>query len=94
MSMSGMEIRLGFKKRSKSRSYLIGSRSVMRKQYATAQPAAEPRPGPTRTPLSFAYLIRSHTMRKYDANPMFLMTCNSNAKRSMTAAGSTSPQRS
>jgi len=32
MSMSGIEMREGFRKRSNSRSYLMGSRSVMRRQ--------------------------------------------------------------
>jgi hypothetical protein len=36
----------------------------MRRQYATAQPAALPRPGPTRMPERRAWAIRSHTIRK------------------------------
>ena len=87
MSMSGIEIRLGFKKRSNSRSYLIGSRSVIRKQYDTALPAAEPRPGPTRMARSRACLTRSQVMRKYDAKPMSLMTLSSYAIRSTADAG-------
>ena len=47
MSMSGSEIRSGFRNRSKMRSKSIGSTSVMRRQYATRLPAADPRPGPT-----------------------------------------------
>ena len=35
----------------KSKSYWIGSICVIPKQYATAEPAAEPRPGPTETPI-------------------------------------------
>ncbi len=47
VSISGIEMRSGFRKRSKSRLYLSGSRSVIFKQYATTEPTAEPRPGPT-----------------------------------------------
>jgi hypothetical protein len=53
-SKSGMDTRSGFRKRSKRRSYGIGSMSVMRSAYATSEPAPEPRPGPTGTPLRFA----------------------------------------
>src|SRR3546814_3914686 len=70
MSMSGMEMRLGLRNRSKSRSYLIGSRSVIQRAYATAHPAADPRPGPTLMPASRACLMRSQVMRKYDENPI------------------------
>ena len=45
MSISGIEIRSGFRKRSKSRSNSRGSRFVMPRAYATREPAAEPRPG-------------------------------------------------
>ena len=45
--MSGIDILDGFKNLSNSRSYFIGSRSVINREYATAQPAAEPRPEPT-----------------------------------------------
>ena len=31
-------------------------------------PAADPRPGPTGMPRSFAWRIKSHTIRKYPAN--------------------------
>src|SRR5919108_520365 len=41
MSMSGIVFRPGFRKRSKSRSYLIGSMSVISRQYATSDPDAE-----------------------------------------------------
>src|SRR6187431_3369143 len=40
MSMSGICCRPGFSIRSNSRSYLIGSTSTMRRQYATHEPAA------------------------------------------------------
>src|SRR5947208_3186240 len=53
-SMSGMEMRSGFRNRSNSRSNLRGSISVMASAYATSEPAAEPRPGPTGMPRSFA----------------------------------------
>ena len=43
----------------------MGSIFVMPKQYATAEPAAEPRPGPTDTPSSSrAARMKSCTMRK------------------------------
>ena len=45
----------------------------MRSAYDTTDPAAEPRPGPTRMPCSRANRIRSHTIRKYPANPIFEM---------------------
>ena len=45
MSMSGIEMRSGFRNRSKSRSYLSGSISVMRRAHETIEPAALPRPG-------------------------------------------------
>ena len=54
MSMSGGLIRSSLRKRSKMRSCSIGSRSVMRSEYATRLPAAEPRPGPTGIPCSRA----------------------------------------
>src|SRR6185503_17946385 len=42
MSKSGIETRSGLRKRSKRRLYGIGSRSVMRIEYATIDPAPEP----------------------------------------------------
>jgi hypothetical protein len=64
-SKSGMDTRSGFRKRSKSRPCSIGSRSVMRSEYATIEPAPEPRPGPTGTSFcAFAQLMKSWTMRK------------------------------
>ncbi len=54
MSMSGGLIRSSFRKRSKMRSFSIGSMSVIRSAHATRLPAAEPRPGPTGIPRSFA----------------------------------------
>ena len=44
----------GFKNLSKSKSYLIGSTFVIPKQNATTEPAAEPLPGPTATPIDLA----------------------------------------
>jgi len=64
MSMSGSEMRSGLRKRSNSRSNCSGSTSVMRRQYATRLPAAEPRPGPTGMPCSRAYRMKSHVIRK------------------------------
>jgi len=54
MSMSGIEMRSLFRNRSKSRSCFSGHTSVMRSEYATIEPAALPRPGPTGTPCSRA----------------------------------------
>jgi hypothetical protein len=64
MSTSGMLILSGFKNRSKRSEYSRGSRSVISSAYATIDPAADPRPGPTAIFLSLAYLTKSHTMRK------------------------------
>ena len=64
MSKSGIETRSGFRKRSNSSLYAIGSMSVMRSAYATSEPAPEPRPGPTGMPCSLAQLMKSQTMRK------------------------------
>ena len=63
-SMSGIETRSGFRNRSKSRSNCRGSTSVMRSEYATSDPAAEPRPGPTGMFCSRAYLMKSQTIMK------------------------------
>jgi hypothetical protein len=62
--MSGMDLRPGLRKRSNSRSFAIGSMSVMLRPKETIEPAAEPRPGPTAIPFSFAYLTKSQTIRK------------------------------
>ena len=43
---------------------LVGSIFVIFKQYATAEPAADPRPGPTEIPSLRAAAIKSCTMRK------------------------------
>ena len=43
----------------------MGSTLVMPTQYATAEPAAEPRPGPTLTPISRAAVVKSCTIKKY-----------------------------
>ena len=64
MSMSGIDLRPGLRKRSNSSSYRIGSTSVMRSEYATSEPAAEPRPGPTPMPLDFENWTKSQTIRK------------------------------
>ena len=44
----------GFKKRSNSKLYWIGSISVIPMAYAKMEPAPEPRPGPTAIPTDFA----------------------------------------
>ncbi len=59
ISISGMEILSGFKNLSNSKSYLIGSILVIPKQYATADPAADPLPGPTDTPIFLAAAHKS-----------------------------------
>ena len=41
--------------------------------YAASEPAAEPRPGPTRMPLSLAQLMKSATTRKYPGKPIWVM---------------------
>ena len=91
MSISGIDTRSAFRKRSNSRSYSSGSTSVIRRQYETIEPAAEPRPGPTAMPLSFAYLMKSQTIRKYAAKPMLTMTSSSMFNRSTASAGGGSP---
>ena len=74
ISISGIETRAGFRKRSNSRSYCSGSTFVMPSAYATMLPAALPRPGPTGTPRRFAASIKSCTIRKYPAYPMVRIT--------------------
>ncbi len=64
MSMSGIDTRSGFRNRSKTSPCSTGSSPVMPSAYATSEPAAEPRPGPTRTPCSRAHRTRSATTRK------------------------------
>jgi hypothetical protein len=63
-SMSGIETRSGFRKRSKMMSYSIGSTPVTPRLYATRLPADEPRPGPTGTPRLRAWAMKSATIRK------------------------------
>ena len=63
-SMSGIDTRSGLRKRSNSRSNLSGHTLVMPSAYATMEPAAEPRPGPTGMPRSRAAAMKSCTIRK------------------------------
>ncbi len=63
-SMSGIDTRSGFRKRSKRRSKRRGQRSVIPVQKATMDPAAEPRPGPTGIPCSRAQRMKSAVIRK------------------------------
>ncbi len=49
-----MLTRSGLRKRSKYSEYCSGSSVVMSRQYATIEPAAEPRPGPTGMPCVLA----------------------------------------
>ena len=64
MSKSGMEMRSGLRKRSNNSPNARGSMLVMRRAYATIEPAPEPRPGPTAMPWSLAQLMKSATIRK------------------------------
>ena len=54
-----MDTRSGFRNRSKSSAYGIGSMSVMRSEYKTSEPAPDPRPGPTGMSASRAQLMKS-----------------------------------
>jgi hypothetical protein len=63
-SMSGIEIRSGFRNRSKMMSYSIGSTPVIPNEKATMLPAEEPRPGPTGMPRLRAWPMKSATIRK------------------------------
>src|SRR2546426_1516509 len=60
-SMSGMEMRSGFRNRSNSRSNLRGSISVMPSAYATSEPAAEPRDRKS-TCLNSSHLVISYAV--------------------------------
>ena len=93
MSMSGISLRAGFRKRSNISRYLIGSMPTIPRQYDTIEPAELPRPGPQRTPFAFAYAIRSATIKKYEANPMDAIVDSSNSIRSRTSSVSGSPYR-
>ena len=57
ISKSGIDILSGFKKRSKIKLNLIGSKSVIDKHQATNDPAPDPLPGPTGISLYFAHLM-------------------------------------
>ena len=89
--MSGIEMRSGFRNRSKSNPYLIGSTLVMPRQYAAREPADDPRPGPTAIPCRRACAMKSHTTRKYPENPIFSMTPSSKRRRSTTASAGVEP---
>ena len=56
--------RSGSKKRSKIRSYIIGSMSVIPSRYSNKHPAAEPRPQPTRILFRLAQLHVSYCTSK------------------------------
>ena len=64
ISISGILILSGFKKRSNSRWCFIGSIVVTPNEYETKLPAAEPRPGPTGILLSLAYFTKSAVIKK------------------------------
>ena len=82
ISISGRLTLSGFKNLSKSKLYLIGSRFVIPRQYATAEPAADPLPGPTETFISLAAEIKSWTIRKYPGYPVLDITFNSKSNLS------------
>jgi hypothetical protein len=65
--MSGIDTRSGLRNRSNRRSNLRGQTFVMPSEYATNEPAADPRPGPTGIPRCRAAAMKSWTMRKYPA---------------------------
>ena len=58
-SISGMDLRAGFKNLSNNKLYFNGSTLVIPSAYATKLPAALPRPGPTGIPRDFDALIKS-----------------------------------
>ena len=62
--------------------------SVIRSAYATSDPAALPRPGPTGMPCSRACRMKSQTTRKYPSNPIVWMTPSSLSRRGQYAPGS------
>ena len=53
----------------------------MPSEYATSEPAPEPRPGPTGMPLLLAQLMKSATIRKYPEKPIFAMVFSSRSRR-------------
>ena len=60
VSISGSDLRSGFKNLSKSKLYLSGSISVIARAKATIEPAAEPLPGPTAILLSCEFYKIPH----------------------------------
>ncbi len=90
-SISGGSTRAGFKKRSKIRLYLIGSRLVISKRYATNEPAADPLPGPTIILLDLAQLTKSQTTKKYSKNPIFSITESSYSSRFLISGSTFAP---
>ncbi len=63
--------------------------SVIRSAYATSDPAALPRPGPTGMPCSRAWRMKSQTTRKYPSNPIEWMMPSSLSRRGQYALGAT-----
>ena len=82
ISISGMEMR-SIEKTPKKHLILEGSTSVIRITYAASEPAAEP-PGPTGTPLSRAYLMKSQTISNSRKShfPMIAISSSSLARYS------------
>ena len=62
--------------------WTAGRASVMSIAYATMEPAADPRPGPTPMPWLRAHSRYSCTMRKYAGKPCWMMTLISYSARS------------
>ncbi len=64
ISTSGGETRSGLRNLSNRRPNLMGQMSVIAMVYATREPAADPRPGPTGIPCARPQLMKSAVMRK------------------------------
>ncbi|MBA7587429.1 hypothetical protein ES708_29458 [subsurface metagenome] len=86
ISISGREILSGLRKRSNNKLYFNGSISVILFEYATTDPAADPRPGPTTTSISRAAFKKSWTIRKYPGYPIFFITESSKSILSLISS--------
>ena len=51
----------------------MGSISVIRKEYATKEPAPEPLPGPTGIFFYLDHPIKSSTIKKYPVKPILII---------------------
>ena len=77
ISISGSDFLPLFKNLSKINPYFKGSIPVIPRQYETMEPAADPLPAPVLMFLDFANSIKSPTIKKYEANPIELITSSS-----------------